>query len=296
MCPGPTWFRDAGDRYADFHWPPQPCACGCCLCGHHGRQRTGMGPGQRLSHAPDHADRALPRRRLHRPPHAHPGRHRGQAAGPDHHRGEQARRGRHAGPGQHVPHGQARWLHHHPVPHVHAAHGAHAKDGLEPGHGLHLHHRRLGLHLRLHGALGLALQELQRIHCRRAQEPRQDRVRLHRHRLLAPPADGGTGRERQGHAQPRALQGQRRPAAGPAGRPRGRAKRCLGLGHLCGWRPDAPAHDLRRKAHPALARCAHGQGAGLWRGLHLALRTGRPQGHGPGRGAQAARRLQESHG
>lgn len=55
-------------------------------------------------------------------------------------------------------------------------------------------------------------------------------------------------------------------------------------------------NDLRRKAHPALARRAHGQGAGLWRGLHLALRTGRPQGHGPGRGAQAARRLQESHG
>jgi hypothetical protein len=86
----------------------------------------------------------------------------------------------------------------------------------------------------------------------------------------------------QGAAEPRAVQGQRRPDAGAAGRPRDGRQRRHRLGQVRRRRPDAPAGDLRRQAHQALAQRAHGQGPGLQRGGQLALRPGRPQGHGPG--------------
>jgi tripartite-type tricarboxylate transporter receptor subunit TctC len=53
-------------------------------------------------------------------------------------------------------------------------------------------------------------------------------------------------RQRQGAAQPRPVQGQRRPDAGAAGRPRDGRQRRHRLGQVRRRRPDAPAGDLRR--------------------------------------------------
>jgi acyl dehydratase len=97
----------------------------------------GLQPGAGLPEQADHADRALAGRRLHRPPPARAGRDRQQAPGPDDHHQEQARRRRHAGPGHDGAERPARRLHHRPVPAGHAAHPAHAEDGLAPAQRLH---------------------------------------------------------------------------------------------------------------------------------------------------------------
>ena len=60
-------------------------------------------------------------------------------------------------------------------------------------------------------------------------------------------------RQREGHAEPHAVQGQRRPDAGAARRPRDGAERRHRLGQVRRRRPDAPARHLRREAHQALA-------------------------------------------
>lgn len=67
-----------------------------------------------------------------------------------------SRRRWHPGPQQHGGHGRARRLHHQPVPAGHAAHAAHAQGQLRPHQRLQLHHRRVGLHLRLRGACRLS--------------------------------------------------------------------------------------------------------------------------------------------
>ena len=100
----------------------------------------------------------------------------------------------------------------------------------------------------------------------------------------------------EGRAEPRAVQRQRRPDAGAARRPRDGAERRHRLGQIRRRRPDAAAGDLRREAHQALAERAHRQGAGLRRGLDVAVRPGRTEGHGPGRREDAARRVQEGDG
>ena len=69
------------------------------------------------------------------------------------------------------------------------------------------------------------LQDVQRIHRRRARRAGEDQLRLDRHRHIAAPADGGDRDQRQGDAQSHPVQGQRRPRAGAARRPRDGAER-----------------------------------------------------------------------
>ena len=148
------------------------------------------------------------------------------------------------------------------------------------------------LYLRLHRARRFAVQNLQRLHRGRAQGARQHRLRLDRRGLVAAPADGGSGAQRRRPAEPRAVQGQCRHAAGAVGRTRDGAERRHRLGPVRRRRQDAPAGHFRRTAHHALARRAHGAGAGLQGRVDLALWAGRSEGHGPSRGANPARCLQ----
>ena len=91
--------------------------------------------------------------------------------------------------------------------------------------------------------------------------PRQHRLRLDRRgrrRLLMEEV----ARKRRRPAEPRAVQGQCRHAAGAVGRTRDGAKRRHRLGPVRRRRQDAPPGHFRRAAHHALARRAHGQELG----------------------------------
>jgi len=68
-----------------------------------------------------------------------------------------------------------------------------------------------------------------------------------------------------------------------ARRPHQRRRRLDRMGSACRCREDAPARNLGRAAHPALAERADAQGARLRRRLELALWHCRTEGHGPRR-------------
>ena len=111
------------------------------------------------------------------------------------------------------------------------------------------------------------------------------------HLLMEEVADSG-----EGQAEPRAVQGQRRPDAGAARRPRDGGERRDRLGQVRRQRADAAARHVRRPANEALARRADREGPRLRRRLHLAVRDRRTEGHGPGGREDAARRVQEGDG
>ena len=235
-----------------------------------------LGPVAGVPQQADHPDLPLAAGRLDRPASAHPGRDRRPPPRPDRRRREQAGRRRHDRPRHDGAHRQARRLHHLPVPDGHAAPAAHAEDAVgsaRPTSPSSSASRATPSASR--SAPTRPTRPSTSTSRRRGKQPRHDQLRLHRRRHLAAPADGRARRQCQGAAQPRAVQGQRRPAAGAARRPRHGAERRLGLGQVRRRRADAPARHLRREAHQALADGADRAGARLRRGLDLALRLRR---------------------
>src|SRR5882672_3529041 len=194
------------------------------IVGTHARvARSGIGSSGRgagFPFAPDHTHLPLAGGRLHRHSFAAPRRDLRALLRADGADREQARSERHHRPGIRRPEREARRLHVVADAHGRVSRAAHAEAGLGSDPRSHLHHRRLGLHLRRGGEKRLAVQDLPGPPRLGQGEPGEDVVRLDRDRHLAAPPHGGGVDENRRDLSARTLQGQCGFDPGAARRPR----------------------------------------------------------------------------